>query len=342
MALKQVLSNFPDFCILQDRDFEWIESVARQQLYQPGSVLVEGESVTSLYICLSGSLTLTLSGQSGSKQLIATLLPGQLIAETFLLNSQPVMTAIVVAEPSELLVFPQEELTEYLEQNRDFAARFYRLLAVEFSKRLRAITLWMVSQKVPQGQSLRKVLMMFAILSDSDVAWMVASGVAEKVASGIVLIQEQKPVPAVYLLLDGTLGIYASISNGDTVVEKEIAKSVRGEILGEVSFADGGVASSTVKALENAWVLALPQQTLATKFEEDQGFAGRFYRSIALILANRSMDLLVRGSFANLTPEQATLLSDSSQEEDELDLDLLEGTALAGTRFDWMIQQLRR
>jgi hypothetical protein len=36
------------------------------------------------------------------------------------------------------------------------------------------------------------------------------------------------------------------------------------------------------------------------------------------------------------------VLSTDIEVEDELNLDVLEGTAIAATRFDWLIQQLRR
>ena len=138
------------------------------------------------------------------------------------------------------------------------------------------------------------------------------------------------------------LGIYVSIPQNGSVVEKEVAQRVKGEILGEMSFVDGGVASASVKSLENAWVLALPQKMLAAKFQEDYGFAQRFYRSLALILSNRCLDLLTSGSLANGSQSSMGMLSEDIEVEDELDFDLLEGTAIAGTRFDWIIQQLRR
>jgi hypothetical protein len=61
-----------------------------------------------------------------------------------------------------------------------------------------------------------------------------------------------------------------------------------------------------------------------------------------IILSNRCLDLLIRGSLANFTPAANTMLSEDIEVEDELDMDTLEGTAIAGRRFDWIIKQLRR
>lgn len=339
--MKQLLSNFPPFRALEDRDFEWLESIGQKKKYQPGTVLTEGgKSAYSIYICISGNLAVTMSPLEASDQELTTFSAGEIIGENLLLEQQG--ATVTVIESAELLALPKEQLIKQLQQDREFAARFYHLLSICLSERLRKLTKLMAARNVKEGEPLRKVLVVFATLNDSDIAWMVANGVAEKAALGSSLIQQEQPVPAVYLLLEGMLGIYVSIPQNGTVVEKEIAKRVKGEILGEMSFVDGGVASASVKSLEKAWVLALPQKMLAAKFKEDRGFAERFYRSLALILSNRCLDLLVRGSIADSGQSSVEMLSEDIEVEDELDLDLLEGTAIAGTRFDWMIQQLRR
>ncbi len=341
--MKQLLSGFPAFGVLEDRDFDWLESVGQKKNYQSGTVLIEeGKSASSIYVCLSGNLAVTLTPPGASQQQLTTFSAGEIAGETLLLDQQVATATIAAAEPSELLVLPKQQLTDRLKSDREFAARFYHLLSINLSERLRQLTKSMASRNVKEGEPLRKVLVVFATLNDSDIAWMVANGVAQKAALGSALIQQEQPVPAVYLLLEGMLGIYVSIPQNGGTVEKEVAKRVKGEILGEMSFVDGGVASASVKALENAWVLALPQKTLAARFKEDSGFAERFYRSLALILSNRCLDLLIRGSLTNFSQDAIAMLSDDIEVEDELDLDVLEGTAIAGTRFDWMIQQLRR
>jgi len=339
--VKQVLSNFPPFRVLEDRDFAWIKSIGQTKIYPPGTVLIEaGKSASSIYICLSGNLAVTMSPLETSQQELTTFSAGEIIGENLLLEQQG--TTITVTESAELLVLPKEQLTKKLQQDREFAARLYQLLSICLSERLRKLTKLMAARNVKEGEPLRKVLVVFATLNDSDISWMVANGVAEKAALGNALIQQEQPVSAVYLLLEGMLGIYISIPQNGTFVEKEVAKRVKGEILGEMSFVDGGTASASVKALENAWVLALPQKTLAAKFQEDRGFAERFYRSLAVILFNRCLDLLVRASLANTNQSSVEMLSEDIDVEDELDIDLLEGTAIAGSRFEWMIQQLRR
>lgn len=342
-VIKKILLDFPAFRALEGDDFNWLQSIGQNKTYQPGAVLIEeGKSTSSIYICISGNLEVTLSPSAVGEQKLTTFSAGEVVGEMLLLDQQVANVSVKVAESSELLVLPKQQLTERLERDRDFAARFYHLLAINLSERLRKLTKLMASQNIKEGEPLRKVLVVFATLNDSDIAWMVANGVAKKAGLGTALIEQEQAVPAVYFLLEGMLGIYIGINNNGSVQEKEVAKRVKGEILGEMSFVDGGVASASVKALENAWVLALPQETLAAKFKEDRGFAQRFYRSVASILSNRCLDLLVRGSLVNFSQEAIKMLSEDIEVEDELDLDLLEGTAIAGKRFNWMISQLRR
>lgn len=259
---------------------------------------------------------------------------------SFLDNHLPAAT-IKVIDSSQILSVAKVKLAAKLEQDGDFASRFYHLLSLKLSAQLKGLSELLTQNQAAPSEPLRKVLLVFAILNDSDIAWMLAHGTPAKVSPGQLLIEQGKPVPAVYLLLDGTLGIFISLSNNGIPQEKEVAKSVKGEILGEMSFVETGMASATVKATENAWLLGLPQPLLAAKFAQDQGFAGRFYRAIAVVLANRWRDRLMRRGFATLVQDQTSMLSEDIEAEDELDFDVLEGTTIAGTRFDWLIRQLR-
>nr|MDZ8056738.1 hypothetical protein [Nostoc sp. EkiNYC01] len=74
----------------------------------------------------------------------------------------------------------------------DFAASFYHLLSINLSERLRKLTNLMGKQNIREGEPLRKVLVVFAVLNDSDISWMVANGRAEKAALNTVLIQQNR------------------------------------------------------------------------------------------------------------------------------------------------------
>lgn len=341
--MKQLLSEFRHFNVLQEDDLSWMTAIAHPKTYQPGMFLMqEGQPIQSMYLALSGHLSVLESLPNGSKGNLLTLAAGELLGETSLLSNQSSSMTIEAVEPAEVLELSKQQLEQKLESDRDFAARFYRLLAIKLSERLRQLSNLMAKRQIKEGEPLRKVLMVFATLNDSDVAWMLANGRSEKAPLGAALIEQNKSVPAVYLLLEGMLGIYINTGDPDQPQETEVARRVKGDILGDMSFVDGGLASATVRALENTWVLALPQSTLAAKLQEDGGFASRFYRAIAQTLSNRCQDLLVRGGLSTINMDDINVLSQDIEVEDEINLDVLEGTAIAATRFDWLIQQLRR
>jgi bacteriocin-type transport-associated protein len=341
--VRESLADFPHFQVLQAQDFDWMESIGEKKSYSPQMVLVEANRVGEyIYICLSGNLSAIRTQPDGSTIEINTLSAGELVGEADLLDNSVATTTILATEPSQMLVLSKQKLLDRFKTDPSFAARFYHLIAIKLSERLRQLTKLMATQNIKEGEPLRKVLVVFATLNDSDIAWMIANGTSKKAPFGTALIQQNQAVPALYLLLEGMLGIYVNINNNGSIGEKEVAKRVKGDILGEMSFVDGGVASASVKTLENAWVLALPQAALSEKFKQDLGFASRFYRSLALILSNRCLDLLSRAGLNYLVEEQNELLSEDIEAEDELDINVLEGTAIAGKRFDWMIQQIRK
>ncbi|HEY1011329.1 MAG TPA: aromatic amino acid lyase, partial [Herpetosiphonaceae bacterium] len=67
----------------------------------------------------------------------------------------------------------------------------------------------------------------------------------------------------------------------------------RGEIVGEVSLADGRPSTATVTALSETLVFEVPRAVLLGKLERDTGFAARFYKALTVFLSDR---LRVRGA----------------------------------------------
>lgn len=137
--------------------------------------------------------------------------------------------------------------------------------------------------------SMRKGPFILGTLRDSDVYWMQTVGKTEQVPAGTVLIQEGTPLDTFYIILLGTLSI--SVAAQD---HREIARLGIGEILGEMSFVDARPSAATVTTLENSLLLAIPQRQLAIKLEQDEGFASRFYRAIAMFLSSRLRSTVVQ------------------------------------------------
>jgi bacteriocin-type transport-associated protein len=175
---------------------------------------------------------------------------------------------------------------------------------------------------------MRKALFFLGILNDEDLEWMIATGRREDIPVHTVLIQEGKPIEAVYIVLDGAFVV--------SVAGKGMGRLLSGEVVGEVSFVDSRPPSATVQADENSRVLVLPRSLLAHKLEQDTAFAARFYRSLAVFLADR-----LRSTTSQLGYGQNEPLSADAEYEDELDPAVLDNVSLAGARFDWMLRRLQ-
>lgn len=340
-----MLVNTPNFAAFRESDIDWMLSVGRCREHRPNQVLIqEGEEIIdTVEILLEGALSICVSptGNVKDSQEIDRVSPGEIVETLSFIDNRPPSTTFIALESSRVLALPRQLLLKKLEQDTEFAAYFYQIMAVLLSQQLRRLTDFLTKNKVVLGESLRKVLFVFAILDDGDIDWMISQGVRTKVNPGKVLIEEGKPVEALYILLDGKLGIFVT-SPQNKVAEKEIAQSVKGEILGEMSFVEATTASATVKALESSVLLALPQQKLAQKLKQNTGFTARFYRAIAVVLVDRIRDRLFRRGFGKLAYQLDQLLAEDIEVEDELNFDTLDNTALAGARFDWMIKRLNR
>jgi len=114
--------------------------------------------------------------------------------------------------------------------------------------------------------------------------------------------------------------------------KKPLGRMGPGEILGEISFVDSRPPTTTVQALTDATVFALPRDRLAAKLKADAGFAARFYRALAMFLSHRLRILTLKfGQPQNVgAPEPETALDEG----------VLSAVYLAGKRFERMLNHL--
>jgi bacteriocin-type transport-associated protein len=177
---------------------------------------------------------------------------------------------------------------------------------------------------------MRKVLYILGQLSDDDTEWMIVEGATRQLTAGTTLIYEGQPVDALYIVLEGALAVSSAALGG-----QEIARLGVGEIIGEISFVDARPPSATVTTVQNATVLVLDRARLHARLEEDAGFAARFYRAVAVFLADR-----LRNTVARLGYGTGRELDEQTEYEGELDFGVLDNVHLAGARFDRMLKRL--
>ncbi|MGV0026943.1 cyclic nucleotide-binding domain-containing protein [Phormidesmis priestleyi] len=182
----------------------------------------------------------------------------------------------------------------------------------------------------PSRNAMKKILFILGVLTDADIDWLLYVGRREELAAGTVLIQEGKPVDAVYIVLTGSLTVSIEALSG-----KEIAYLTSGEVVGEISFVDTRPPSATVTATQETLILSVPRQQLMNKLADDTGFASRFYRAIALSLSDRLRNTVSLLGYGKEIP------SESIQLFEDLSPAVVEHLPLARSRFDSLLRRLR-
>ncbi len=172
---------------------------------------------------------------------------------------------------------------------------------------------------------MRKVLYMFGLLSDADISWIAQTGIQRRLRDGEVLIREGEQTASLLILLDGEL-LASNRAQG------QFARMGVGEIVGEVSLVDSAPPSATITASGDGLVLFLNKEELMKKLATDNGFGSRFYRALAVLLADRLRD--ARGSSGNQPVGEAAI------EHDELDVGILDRVSNAGNQFNQMLKTL--
>lgn len=179
---------------------------------------------------------------------------------------------------------------------------------------------------------MRKVLYILGQLDDADAEWLTLNGTPRRVAAGTTLIEEGKPIDALYIVLEGLFTVTAQAQRG-----QEVARLGVGEVLGEISFVDSRPPSATVTALQESLVFVLERARLQIKLAEDAHFAARFYRTIAVFLADR-----LRNTVSSLGYGSGQPLDEAIEYQGELDMQVLDNVHLAGARFERMLKRLSR
>jgi CRP/FNR family cyclic AMP-dependent transcriptional regulator len=172
---------------------------------------------------------------------------------------------------------------------------------------------------------MRKVLYMFGLLSDVDVQWIAKTGVLTRIRAGDVVTHEGEQTDALIFVLEGELAV-SNLALG------QFARMGVGEIVGEVSLVDSAPASATVTALSEGLALFLDKETLIAKLAADDGFGSRFYRALAVFLADRLRD--ARRASGNRSVAAAEI------GDGELDAGILDRVSNAGDRFNRMLKTL--
>ncbi|CAK0767692.1 Cyclic nucleotide-binding protein [Gammaproteobacteria bacterium] len=175
---------------------------------------------------------------------------------------------------------------------------------------------------------MRKVLLILGQLSDTDVSWLARNGRTQKFAAGMELIRQGTRIDTIYIILEGVMSV--TIASGI-----KLAEVGSGDILGEMSLVDSAPTVASVRVEQDSTVLAISKSVLQQKLTGDFAFASRFYRALAMFLADR-----MRNTIRTMGYSTEQELASDQPSPDELDPNVLDNVFLGGSRFERMLKQL--
>ncbi len=132
--MQKVLFLFGE---LNDDDIDWLITIGNIMNVPSETILIsENSPIENLYILLEGSVSVSIAVLDSIKEL-AILSEGEVIGELSFMDNRLPSANVETLEPSLLLSIPRSKLSERLEQNVGFAARFNRAIAIFLASRLR-------------------------------------------------------------------------------------------------------------------------------------------------------------------------------------------------------------
>jgi bacteriocin-type transport-associated protein len=352
---------------LSNADIDWIIATGQRENIAAGTVLIQPDkNPQMIYLLLDGTLSIIIpksqphptdpavemgSDDNCGDREIARLASGEIVGENSLFDTRS-LVLVRATEDALVLSIPKQQLSTKLQQDVAFGTHFNRAIALMLSERLRQLLEMPGQIRLTNNQPIREVLFMFGELRDSDMDWLIAVGHIHKLAPGAVLMQAGRPVDALYIVLDGLLS--AAVIEGEAnpltlcfeceekkaSLQKEIVRLSRGEMVGTISFLDFRPSLILVTALKESLLLAIPRPQLVAKLQQDMGFASRFYRILAIQIAeNLQAAISLMGCGQQLYNREMDM-EEAMEYDDELDAESLQQVSQGAARFNWMLKQL--
>ncbi len=127
-------------------------------------------------------------------------------------------------------------------------------------------------------------------LTRSDIDWMAAVGQSRRWETGETVLEQGATDYDMSLILEGSLSLL--LGEGSSL--SEIAVLSCGDIMGSFFLFNSHRLPVTVQAKEPTLLLAIPQSVMLNKLQQDEAFGARFFRAIALLLAQRQQEIIQR------------------------------------------------
>ena len=293
-------------------------------------LITEGRQPDYLYIVLSGTVKVITA--KGSELIeLATLDGGEMVGEMSFLESRPPVATIRPVTSCKVLRLSRRKLSEALKSKPVVSKEFFQLVAQKLAAQLNSQNHFIHRWPGIDIEPIRKVLIIFSILSEIDIEWISKNGTKQSYTQGEYLIRQGDPVPGLLIVLAGDAEVSIT-SQGST---RPVGSSRRGEFLGEMTLLGASnTATASVRANTNMEIHEIDKAVLLNEFEKNDKFASRFYNSLAVLLSQRLRDQLRSRGLASKAFAEEDLDSDS------LSIEQMSSITTAGQRFEWLCQNI--
>ncbi|MEB3294150.1 MAG: cyclic nucleotide-binding domain-containing protein [Synechococcales bacterium] len=324
------------------QDLDWLLHNGQIRELSPKTVLRQPDRPChEIYLLLEGSLSLAMPYQnSGQLQEFLQLTSGELTGAIPYLETLFSAATIQAIDRSCVLCFDRTQLADKLTQDIAFSAHFYRAQAVLLWQRLQFLAMQMkLNPAFLARVNLKEAAILFAELQDQDLDWLIAVGQIQMLANQTILQPRYHPIEALHIVLEGALSLQALDDSPDAIAQvflhsdlrslQELARLARGDLFGETLFLQPHPSYVQIQALRETQLLSIPRWRLAAKLLHDDGFAMRFYRVLAGLMASKYQAIVSQLGF--VTHQETLEVGDS----------FLSKMAMAEARFDWMLKRIK-
>jgi bacteriocin-type transport-associated protein len=310
---------------------EWL--FANGEIIETGTeadLIKEGKHPEYLYILLSGTVKV-ITAKGAEFVELATLESGEMFGEMSFLESRPPVATIRPVTRCKILRLSRKKLSEALKNKPTVGKEFFQLTAQKLAAQLNSQNHFIHRWPGIDIEPVRKVLIIFSILSEIDIEWISKNGTKQSYTQGEYLIRQGDPVPGLLIVLAGDAEV-SIISQGSS---QPVGSSRRGEFLGEMTLLGASdTATASVRATTNMEIHEIDKAILLTEFEKNEKFASRFYNSLSVLISQRLRDQLRSRGFATRAFAEEDLDSDS------LSIEQMSSITTAGQRFEWLCQNI--
>lgn len=121
---------------LSDLDIDWMINHGKRKDLKSGNWLIrQGEEVQNLYIVLSGEFAVL--NEHRPEVEIARIAPGEVLGEMSFIDARLPETSVQATEASSVFYIPRFLIKQKMEEDPEFASRFYLSMSMFLSSRLR-------------------------------------------------------------------------------------------------------------------------------------------------------------------------------------------------------------